>query len=181
MSPGLPETIYDSAAIERMLGKMAKSIEQDSGDAEVCLVAIRRGGEEIATRLTHALARNTGKTPLLGAIDITLYRDDWTTRTGRPVIMRTEIPFSVDNRHIVLVDDVVFTGRTVRAAMDELMDFGRPRRVRLAALIDRGGRELPIQPDCIGEKISCDSGETIDVVLSGDNPQEDKVIRVKTP
>lgn len=181
MSPGLPETIYDSSAIGQMIEQIAKSIENDGRTGEVCLVAIRRGGEEIATRLTHALARNTGKAPLLGAIDITLYRDDWTMRTQRPVIMRTEIPFAVDNRHIVLVDDVVFTGRTVRAALDELMDFGRPRRVCMAALIDRGGRELPIQPDYIGEKIQCSSEDTIDVVLSGDNPQEDKVIRVKTP
>ena len=160
---------------------MAKSIQADGPAEDICLVAIRRGGEEIATRLTQMLARNTGKTPLLGAIDITLYRDDWTMRTQRPVIMRTEIPFAVDNRHIILVDDVLFTGRTVRAALDELMDFGRPRRVRLAALIDRGGRELPIQPDYIGAKIQCDAGETIDVLLSGDNPQKDKVIRLKTP
>ncbi|ADK84337.1 Uracil phosphoribosyltransferase [Desulfarculus baarsii DSM 2075] len=171
------EIVLTAPQIARMIAALTSAIQAGSpAPAELCLVAIRRGGEELATRLAHGLARATGAPPKIGAIDITLYRDDWTMRTDRPVVRRTDITFPVDDREIILVDDVLFTGRTVRAALDELMDFGRPRVARLAVLVDRGGRELPIQPDYVGQTIACAKGERIDVLLGG-TPGDDRVVR----
>ncbi len=119
---------------------------------ELVLVGIRTGGAFLAQRLVDRISRRTGK-PRVGVLDITLYRDDWTQLSHKPLVGKTELPGSIDDQEVVLVDDVLFTGRTVRAALDALIDYGRPRRIELAVLIDRGGRELPIQPDFVGQTI----------------------------
>jgi len=134
---------------------------------DVVLVGIRTGGAFLASRLREAIAGLSGVLPAMGVLDITLYRDDWTRIGPAPVVGKTELPVSVDDKTVILVDDVLFTGRTVRAAMDALMDYGRPRRIELAILVDRGehNRELPILANYVG--VVCDSppAKTINVYL----------------
>ena len=110
-------------------------------------MGIRTGGAFLAQRLADRISRRTDKPMRVGVLDITLYRDDWTQLSHKPLVGKTELPGSIDDQEVVLVDDVLFTGRTIRAALDALIDYGRPRRIELAVLVDRGGRELPIQPD----------------------------------
>jgi len=128
-------------------------------------VGIRARGDVIATRLHEAIRRNEGVDVPLGSLDITLYRDDLTRIGHAPVIRESMIPFSVDDRIVVLVDDVLFTGRTIRAAMDALVDYGRPRAIRLAVLIDRGHRELPIRADFVGKNVPTAVSDDIRVQL----------------
>jgi pyrimidine operon attenuation protein/uracil phosphoribosyltransferase len=134
---------------------------------EVVLIGIRTGGAYLAKRLEKALSRKTKTTPRTGILDITLYRDDWTRIGPAPVVRKTEIPFSIDNKTVILVDDVLFTGRTVRAAMDALIDLGRPRKIELAILADRGekDRELPIKADYVGGTWEVPHQKTINVYL----------------
>jgi len=128
-------------------------------------VGIRARGDVIATRLQEAIRRNEGVDVPLGSLDITLYRDDLTRIGHAPVIRESMIPFSVDDRVVVLVDDVLFTGRTIRAAMDALVDYGRPRAIRLAVLIDRGHRQLPIRADFVGKNVPTAVADDIRVQL----------------
>ncbi len=151
-----------SRTLTRMVSQIIESIKENDG---ICLVGIRRGGAYLASRLAQILKTAGRKDVLLGFLDITLYRDDLTTIHDYPVLHGTEIDFDVCGRHIILVDDVVFTGRTTRAAMDALIDLGRPKKISLAALIDRGHRELPIQPDFVGKVVPTSLNEIIEVRL----------------
>jgi pyrimidine operon attenuation protein/uracil phosphoribosyltransferase len=161
------------------IASMAKAIETDQKDADaVAIVGIQSRGVPLAARLATVLRRNTGKKVDVGSLDITLYRDDLSTVGTRPVLKATNIPFSIDARTVILVDDVLFTGRTIRAALDELVDFGRPSRIALAVLIDRGHRELPIQADYIGKTVKTARADMVDVRLV-EIDGKDEVVLVK--
>src|SRR4030081_2089513 len=140
--------------VRRAIARIAHEIvERDRDLPALALVGIRARGDLIAARLHDAIRRNDGVDVPLGSLDITLYRDDLTRIGHAPVVRESVIPFSIDDRIVVLVDDGLFTGRTIRAAMDALVDYGRPRAIRLAVLVDRGHRELPIRADFVGKKV----------------------------
>lgn len=149
--------------LSRMVSQIVETVKENDA---VCLVGIRRGGAHLASRLADILKNDGRKNVLVGFLDITLYRDDLTTINDYPVLHGTEIDFDITNRHIILVDDVVYTGRTTRAAMDALIDLGRPKKISLAALIDRGHREFPIQPDFVGRVVPTSSEEIVEVQLT---------------
>lgn len=160
--------IMDGARINRALSRLASEIvEENHGASDLYLVGIRRRGVPLAERLADKIADLEGVRPTVGILDITLYRDDLSTVGANPVVNRTELPAPVENHNIVLVDDVLYTGRTIRAALDQLIDFGRPRRVQLAVLVDRGRehRELPIQADFVGKFAPTKRSEIIKVLL----------------
>lgn len=164
-------TILDDHAIRRALMRIAHEILESTDDPErLYLVAIPNGGVPLGRILVDNLESLTGLRPPLGILDTTLYRDDLSTRGSRPRLRRTEMPSSVDNRIVVLVEDVVSTGRTIRAGMDALMDFGRPSHVRVVALVDRGHRELPIKIDFVGKNIPTQPNEK--VIFRADEPEE---------
>jgi len=149
------------AALGRMVDELAGRVPPD---APLALIGIQRRGVPLADWLAHAWASRRGVRPPTGSLDITLYRDDLLAIGPRPVVGETRLPPSgIDDRVVVLVDDVLYTGRTVRAALDELIDFGRPRRILLAVLVDRGGRELPIQPDVVGVRVEVPPEARIEV------------------
>mgnify|MGYP001557901257 FL=1 len=159
--------LLDARALQRVLDRLAKEIvEFARGTQGLVLVGIQRRGVELAQRLARRIEEREGQKVATGALDITLYRDDLETIGPRPLVGTTHLPESLDGKCVVIVDDVLYTGRTVRAALDELVDFGRPARVGLCVLIDRGGRELPIQADIVGKKISAGPGDRVDVLLS---------------
>ncbi len=142
------ELLVEPADVADGLNRIAKAIaERNPKPDDVALVGIRRGGEPIAQLLARLVGQRTGQIIQLGSVDITLYRDDAATALPSPRIGPSHIPFDIAGRRIVLVDDVLYTGRTIRAALDAVLDYGRPRRIELAVVADRGGRELPIQPD----------------------------------
>jgi pyrimidine operon attenuation protein/uracil phosphoribosyltransferase len=159
-------TVLNARALERTVTRMADEIvERNDGVDRLVLVGIQRRGVQLAARIAALIKAREGTAVPLGALDITLYRDDLQTVGPRPVVGKTDIPVDIEGMHIVIVDDVLFTGRTIRAALDELADFGRPRRVGLAVLIDRGGRELPIQPDIVGKHVEVPTGGRVDVFI----------------
>ncbi|MFO0590923.1 MAG: bifunctional pyr operon transcriptional regulator/uracil phosphoribosyltransferase PyrR [Polyangiaceae bacterium] len=161
----MAETLLDPVAIGRGLRRVAGEIAERGGGIEgLALVGIRRGGEPIAKRLASLLFELEGATPPVGSVDITLYRDDAATALPNPRIGPSHVPFSVDGRRIVLVDDVISTGRTIRAALDAILDYGRPRRIELVVLVDRGGRELPLHPDYVVKTVPVDEGRRVDVI-----------------
>ncbi len=163
--------VMDADAIGRALRRMAGEIaERNRGAAELALVGIRRGGVPIAARLAGLLHALEGREVPVGAVDITLYRDDASSALPSPRIGRSEIPFDVAGYTVLLVDDVLFTGRTVRAAIDALLDYGRPRAIQLVALVDRGHRELPIQADFVGLTLPTRSDERVEVLLDPSAP-----------
>jgi pyrimidine operon attenuation protein/uracil phosphoribosyltransferase len=158
--------IMDGARMERTLTRMAHEILERRPRLEgVVLVGVRSRGVPLAQRLARTLAKACGVTPPVGALDISLYRDDFTSIAPQPVTKGTEIPFSIDGRTVVLVDDVLFTGRTVRCALDELVDFGRPARIELAVLVDRGHRELPVRADYVGKTVATAREQVVQVLL----------------
>jgi pyrimidine operon attenuation protein/uracil phosphoribosyltransferase len=158
--------IMDAAKMNRALSRLASEfIERNKGTDDLLLIGIRRRGVPLAERLAEKVKLLEGAEVPVGALDITLYRDDLSTIAPYPVVSKTEFPIDVTNRVIVLVDDVLFTGRTVRAALDHIIDYGRPRRVQLAVLIDRGHRELPIQADYIGKIVPTKESEIIKVMV----------------
>lgn len=160
------ETILDAQAVDRTLRRMADEIvEANGGTDNLVVVGIRRRGVQLAERIVDKIHASDGVDVALGALDITLYRDDLQTVGPRPVVGATSLPVSIERANVVIVDDVLYTGRTIRAALDELADFGRPARIRLAVLIDRGGRELPIQPDVVGKTVEVRSGDRVDVLV----------------
>ncbi len=144
--------------------------------SDLAVVGVRRGGVHLAERLRAELGEASGERPPLGTLDIARYRDDTAERGGAPVVGPTDIRFPVAGKTIVLVDDVLYTGRTVRAALDELVDFGRPRRVWLAVLVDRGGRELPIAADFVGATVEVADGDDVEVKLREGGAPEDAVV-----
>ena len=178
MSGHAGEALFPSGQVQEMLVDLARQLaSRHPGAGELCLVGIRTGGAHLAFRLQAELTRQTGLTPDTGVMDITLYRDDWTRLHSRPKVGRTAIDFAINERVVVLVDDVLYTGRTVRAALDALIDFGRPQRIELLVLIDRGQRELPIQPDYVGGRVEAGPGQVIDVELTEQGAAADQVVR----
>jgi len=167
--------VLDDQAIRRALMRMAHEIvESADGIERLYLIAIPNGGVPLGRLLVDNLERLTGTRPPLGILDTTLYRDDLSTRGARPQLRRTEMPSSVDDRVVVLVEDVVSTGRTIRAGMDALMDFGRPSHVRVVALVDRGHRELPIKIDYVGKNIPTQPNDKVVFrVADADEPAAD--------
>ena len=160
--------IMDGSRMKRALSRLASEIvEENHGAKDLYLVGIRRRGVPLAERLAEKIEVLEGTRPLYGIMDITLYRDDLSTVGANPIVNRTELDADIEGKTIVLVDDVLYTGRTIRAALDQLMDFGRPKKVQLAVLIDRGRehRELPIQADFIGKVVPTKQTEIIKVML----------------
>jgi len=158
--------ILDKDAISRALIRIAHEIvEKNKGTENLCLVGIRNRGVYLAQRLSACIKNIEGKEVPCGALDITLYRDDLALASGQPVVRKTEIDFDINDKNLVLVDDVLYTGRTIRAALDALIDFGRPKSIQLAVLVDRGHRELPVRADYAGKNIPTSKDETVEVRL----------------
>lgn len=167
MSEAERQLLMDERAVERALARMAREIvERNEGTQGLSLLGIHRRGIQLAERIAAEIERAEGERPPVGSLDITLYRDDLMAIGPRPVVGETRLPpGGIDGRVVVIVDDVAYTGRTARAALDELADFGRPARIYLCVLIDRGGRELPIQPDIVGRTVETISGQRVDVLV----------------
>ncbi len=160
--------VMDAERMSRTLTRIAHEIiERNRGVDEVALVGVRTRGVPLAARIGAALTHIAGKAVPAGALDITLYRDDLMRLAvgPQPIVRSTDIPFSIDNRRILLVDDVLYTGRTVRAALDALIDFGRPQSIQLVVMVDRGHRELPIKADYVGKNVPTSRRETVSVRL----------------
>ena len=159
--------LLEQHEMARMLERLASQIlERHDCCDHVMLVGIERRGADLAHRLSARLEERLGHPVLLGTLDINLYRDDWTSLEGKPHIGQSRIPASVDGRVIILVDDVLYTGRTIRAALEALLDYGRPKAVELLTLIDRGHRELPIPADYVGRSVNTSRQERVDVLLA---------------
>ena len=156
--------IMDGARINRALARLASEIvEENHGASDLYLVGVQRRGVPLANRLADKIADLEGHRPPVGVVDITLYRDDLSTVGANPIVNRTDLPGGVDGRNIVLIDDVLYTGRTIRAAMDAVMDLGRPRCIQLAVLVDRGHRELPIRADFVGKNVPTTNDDEVRV------------------
>jgi pyrimidine operon attenuation protein/uracil phosphoribosyltransferase len=167
--------VLDDAALDRALTRIAHEIlERNGGAKDLAFVGLRTRGVTLAQRLATKLAAIDGTTVPVGTLDITLYRDDLDMR-GAPVVRGTDIPFSIKNKTVVLIDDVLYTGRTIRAALDALIDLGRPNMIQLAILVDRGHRELPIRPDYIGKNLPTSKRESVAVRLR-EHDGEDRVV-----
>jgi pyrimidine operon attenuation protein/uracil phosphoribosyltransferase len=165
--------------IDRALTRIAHEIiEKNKGIEKLCLVGIQRGGVHLAKRLASKIKLIEKRDIPVGSLDIAFYRDDLNIRKEQPIVRRTEVPFEVTDLKIILVDDVLFTGRSIRAAMDALMDLGRPAIIQLVVLIDRGHRELPIKSDYVGKNIPTSLSETVEVNLFEEG-LEDRVILKK--
>lgn len=160
------KAIMAAQDIERALDRIALQIlERNPLVGDIVIVGIHTGGVFLADRI-HRIVEEREKTTFpAGSLDITLYRDDWSRITQNPIVKKTDISFQIEGKTLILVDDVLYTGRTIRAALDAIMDFGRPNSIQLAVLIDRGGRELPIQPDYCGMCIKVDTNQHIHVLL----------------
>ena len=179
----MPDTksavVMDADRIARTLTRIAHEIvERNKGVGDLALIGVRTRGVYIARRLGRTLKEITGDDVPTGALDITLYRDDLMRHAvgPQPVIRRTEIPFSIDNKKILLVDDVLYTGRTTRAALDALIDFGRPKGIQLIVLVDRGHRELPIKADYVGKNLPTALDESVQVRLQEIDDRDEVVV-----
>lgn len=169
--------LMDEEALCRALVRIAHEIvEKNKGTADLCLVGIRTRGAILVERLRRKIQEIEKSEIPVGILDITLYRDDLTSINTQPVVRETEIKFDITGKKIVLVDDVLFTGRTIRAALDALIDFGRPASIQLAVLIDRGHRELPIRADYVGKNVPTSKKQNIKVILKETDEREDEVI-----
>ena len=159
--------IMSAADMERSLDRLACQILEQIPDHEsIALIGIQRRGADLATRLCRLLSSRVKRDTPCGELDINLYRDDWTTSKATPNINATRIDFAVEGKTIILIDDVLFTGRTIRCALEAILDFGRPRCVKLLVLVDRGHRELPIQADFVGKAVATERGQQVNVFLS---------------
>ncbi len=166
--------------ISRVISRIAHEIiEKNKGTENLCLVGIQRGGVHLARRLSERIKTIENVDIAVGSLDISLYRDDIGMRKEQPVVRKTDIPCDITDKKIVLVDDVLFTGRSIRAAMDALMDFGRPAQIQLAVLIDRGHRELPIRADYVGKNIPTSMAENIEVQLEEEGLEDKVVLQTK--
>jgi pyrimidine operon attenuation protein/uracil phosphoribosyltransferase len=172
------KVVMDAEGINRSLTRIASEIlEKNKGGEDLVLVGIRTGGVFLAERLKRKISSIEGKEIPFGILDITLYRDDLSTSHKKPrKLGKTDIPFSLDGKKVVLVDDVLFTGRTIRAAMDALIDFGRPKLIQLAVLIDRGHRELPIRADFVGKNLPSSLWQAVSVNLTEKDGKDEVVI-----
>ena len=171
------KTILNREDIGRIITRMAHEIiEANRGVAHLALVGILTRGDLLAKRLCTTIKRIENTEPSVGAMDINMYRDDWTKISHQPIVRPSRIPFSVDDMRIVLIDDVLFTGRTIRAAMEALTDFGRPARIELAVLVDRGHRELPIQADYKGITVDTAPRDMVNVALDEQDGEEQVTI-----
>jgi len=171
--------VLDGPSIDRSLTRIAHEIlERNKTLRGLALVGVQTRGVPLARRLAERLGAIEGEAPAVGVLDINLYRDDLSRIGDHPVLKRTEIPFELDGSIVILVDDVLFTGRTVRAALDALMDLGRPRQIQLAVLVDRGHRELPVRADFVGKNLPTAPSERVDVLLS-ETDGDDEVVIVK--
>lgn len=169
--------ILDKDAVARALMRISHEIvEKNKGTQDLCLIGIRNRGVYLAQRLAAYIKKIEGQEVLSGALDITLYRDDLALASGQPVVRKTEIDFDINGKNLILVDDVLYTGRTVRAALDALVDFGRPKSIQLAVLVDRGHRELPVRADFVGKNIPTAQDEAVEVRLSETDGEEEVVI-----
>jgi pyrimidine operon attenuation protein/uracil phosphoribosyltransferase len=172
----------DAGRMARTLSRFAHEILERHPDTKcLALVGIRSRGVPLARRLARLIAEAAGAEPAVGALDIALYRDDFTSLAAQPITKGTDILFSIDGRTVVLVDDVLFTGRTVRAALDQLIDFGRPARIELAVLVDRGHRELPIRADYVGRSLSTSREEAVQVLVREEDGKDEVVLIQKSP
>lgn len=169
--------VLDQETMSRSLVRMAHEIiEKNKGVSNLCLIGIRTRGVHIANRLAENIKKIEGKDVPAGTLDITLYRDDLTLISYQPVVHKTEISFDISGKDLILVDDVLYSGRTIRAALDALIDLGRPNTIQLAVLIDRGHRELPIRPDFVGKNIPTAKNETVQVKLTEVDGADEVVI-----
>lgn len=166
-----------AAEMRRAIARLAARIRADhpQGD-EIILLGIRTRGVPLAERVAATLARSSGIRCPVGALDITFYRDDLSRIAAHPVVNKTELPLDITDRTVILVDDVLYTGRTIRAALDHLMDYGRPQRVRLAVLVDRGHRELPIHADYVGKRVATDKSDIVKVLLAESDGVDEVVL-----
>ena len=170
--------VLDQRQICQLLDELADKIVRQYGEsAEPCLIGIRRRGDVLAARLRERLAHRMSPPPPLGRLDITLYRDDFDSLSQNPIIGETDIPFELDGRTVILVDDVLFTGRTIRAALGQILDLGRPARVVLVVLIDRGWRELPIAADLVGHTLATERDDEVQVLLNDSDGIEAVILR----
>ena len=170
-------TIMIGRDIDRSLDRISLEIvERNHGVADLSIVGIHTGGVFLAQRIKRRIEEREGVTLPAGNLDITLYRDDWSLISQNPIVKKSDIGFLLEDRRVVLVDDVLFTGRTIRAALDAIMDYGRPLSIQLAVLIDRGGRELPIQPDYVGMAVAASAGERVDVLLEEKDGRDEVVL-----
>lgn len=169
--------ILDKESIDRTLERIAHEILEKNGPVgEIAIIGIKNRGAHIAKRLADKIEKIAGIRPPVGALDITLYRDDSPQASEQPIVHATEIDFNIEGKKIILVDDVLYTGRTVRCALDALIDFGRPGQIQLAVLIDRGHRELPIRADYVGKNVPTSLKEVVEVRLSEVDGKDEVVI-----
>jgi pyrimidine operon attenuation protein/uracil phosphoribosyltransferase len=173
------KTILTKEEIERALSRIAHEIiEVNKGTEDICLIGIQRGGVHLARRIAEKIEQVEKVKIPVGSLDISFYRDDLSIRKEHPVVRKTEIPFDITEKKIILIDDVLFTGRSIRAALDALMDMGRPAEIQLAVLIDRGHRELPICAQYIGRMVPTSRDENVEVNLREEG-LEDRVVIIK--
>ena len=158
--------LMDSDGIRRALTRISHEIvERNKGVDNLVLIGIRTRGVPLAERIADSIAAIEGRRPPVGILDITLYRDDLSTLSYQPIVRETELPVDINGKTIVLVDDVLFTGRTIRCALDALIDIGRPRAIQLAVMVDRGHKELPIRADYVGKNVPTSASESVDVTI----------------
>lgn len=173
----MTKIIMTAGDIDRSINRISLEIlERNQGVKNLAIIGIHTGGVFLAERIRQNIESHEQDEVLVGSLDITLYRDDWSLISQNPIVRKTDIGFSLEGLRVVLVDDVIFTGRTIRAAMDALMDYGRPNMIQLAALVDRGGRELPIQPDFVGMTVMAEVNEKVDVILRENTDQDEVVV-----
>lgn len=172
-----PTKIMSKEDVSRAIMRIAHEIlEKNKGTKDVCIVGIRTRGMALAERVNECVKKIEGEPLPFGVLDITLYRDDLTTVATQPIVRETDIKFDISGKIVVLVDDVLFTGRTIRSALDALVDFGRPASIQLAVLVDRGHRELPIRADYVGKNIPTSIDQNVKVILTETDDQDDQVI-----
>lgn len=173
--------ILDKDSLAKTLERIAHEITEKAKSMEgIVLIGIKNRGAYLGERLADNIARITGSRPPVGALDITLYRDDLTQVSEQPVVHATEIDFDIDGKRVILVDDVLFTGRTIRCALDALIDFGRPGQIQLAVLIDRGHKELPIRADYVGKNVPTSLKEVVEVKLAESDGKDEVVVCEKS-